>query len=462
MERLTSSRTKLAVLCAFLLIIFITGGSSRADVPALLLLRPVSLLVLAYGLLILTRERIRNYWPLVAIAVASVTLTALHLIPLPPALWHAIPGREGLVELDRMLGLGEMWRPLTLDPQATRNALMALTTPCAILVLAIQLDMREREASLTFVLALGVLTAIWALLQLVGNPRGPLYLYDLTSYGSAVGLFANRNHQAVFLASLVPLMYCWVQLAPGSWKDFSAGKGRRASAAAAGALLLIPLTLIAGSRAGVLTLILSICITAAGIVLVSAAEGARRRQARSGFKRVAPVATGGLVLAALAFLTMSLGRDRAFDRLIGADPIASLRADLLPVTWEIALKHFPWGTGVGSFDDVYRMYEPDMLLMPEYVNHAHNDLLEIFMTGGMIGILIVIFGVTLFAIRSWSIARGGLAKIRADIWPAAALAALAVLFIASLVDYPLRTPAMASYAVLLAIWASNARSVTTS
>lgn len=461
-DRLVSSRTRLIVLCAFLLIVFLTGGSSRADMPSLVLLRPVSLLVLGYGLLTLSRKHVRRYWPLVAIAAAAVVLTVLHLVPLPPGLWHALPGRESIVEIDRLLGLQDLWRPLTLDPQATRNALLALVTPCAVLVLGIQLDAREREVLLTFLLGIGALTIIWGLLQLVGSPRGPLYLYSATSYGSPVGLFANRNHQGVFLASLIPLLYCWTQLAQGSWKDLGTSKGRRSSMAVAGMLLLVPLVLINGSRAGLLTLVLSICATVPVIVLVSSAMKKRRGQRSSALARVAPVATGIVVVAGLALVTIGLGRDRAFERLIGADALAGLRADLLPATWKIAAENFPWGTGVGSFDDVYRMYEPDALLMPEYVNHAHNDFLELFMTGGLAAALIMAFATVVFAVRVWSIVRGGFAEIRANIWPAAALIALTVLFIASLIDYPLRAPAIASYAVLLAIWASNSRNTAAS
>lgn len=454
LESVLSSRARLSVLCGLLVVIFLTGGSSRADMQSLVLLRPISLLALGYGLLTISQEHIRRYWPLVTIAAATVVLFAFHLIPLPPGLWHSLPGRETIAELDALLGLNDQWRPLTLDPQTTRNALLALATPCAVLVLGIQLGTGQHEKLLTFILGLGVLTAIWGLLQLMGSPRGPLYLYSLTSYGSPVGLFANRNHQAVFLASLIPVMYCWAQLAQGSWKDIGTTKGKRSAMAAGGMLLLIPLLLITGSRAGLLTLILSVCVTAA-LIAVIAPAGARRTHRSSALARIAPAAVAAAVVGGLGLVTIGLGRDRAFERLIGSDPIADTRADLLPATWRIAVDAFPWGTGAGSFDDVYRMRESDTLLRPEYVNHAHNDFLEVLMTGGLPGLLILIFGIVLFAARGWGIWRAGRAKIRGNIWPAAALIALAILFIASLIDYPLRVPAMASYAVLLAIWASR-------
>ncbi|MEC9068332.1 MAG: O-antigen ligase family protein [Pseudomonadota bacterium] len=419
----------------------------------LLVLRPVSILVLGYGLLTLSREHVRRYWPLVLIAGAAVILAVAHLLPLPPALWQALPGRETVVAIDHALGWSELWRPLTLDPQASRNALMALVTPCAVMVLAIQLDERQRELLLTFLLALGALTALWGILQLMGNPRGPLYLYSKTSYSFPVGLFANRNHQAVFLVSLIPLLYAWVRLGHGSWTDIRSSRGRRGSVAIGGMLVLIPLVLIAGSRAGLLTLVLALCGTAALLVLAPAGRARNSRTRR--LARWGPAMVGAAAIAGLVLVTIGVGRDRAFERLLGADSLGGLRADLLPATWDIALRHLPWGSGIGSFDDVYRMYEPDGLLMPSYVNHAHNDVIELFMTGGVPALLILAFAMAFYVHRFWTLVRKRAAGLRAAPLSGAALLALAILFVASLIDYPLRAPAMASFAVLLSIWASK-------
>lgn len=450
---LTSSHVRIIVLCGFLLVVFFTGGSSRADMQSLMLLRPISLLALGYGLLTLSRESIRTHWPLITITAGIVALTILHLVPLPSDLWSQLSGRGVVARIDELLGLNNSWRPLTLDPQATRNALMALAPPCAVLVLGIQLDTRQRETVLTFILGLGALTAIWGLMQVMGNSRGPLYLYSMTNYGSPVGLFASRNHQAVFLASLIPLLYCWVHLAQGSWKELGTSKGRRSGIAVAGVLLLIPLILVVGSRAGLLALVFSICVTAVLIAATWSAAGKRRGRRPSALFRIALPVTGVLVVIGLALVTIGVGRDSAFERLIGSDPIDDMRADLAPTTWRIAVENLPWGTGIGSFDDVYRMYEPNALLMPQYINHAHNDFLEVLMTGGLAGALIIAAAIVFFTARTWAIARGGRAAIHANVWSAAALTALAILFVASLIDYPLRVPAMASYAVLLAIWA---------
>ncbi|WP_338446762.1 O-antigen ligase family protein [Pelagerythrobacter marensis] len=468
-----SADARLIVLAAFLLLVFLTGGSSRADMPSLAVLRPVSILVLGYALLTLSREHLLTNRAVALIAAAAMAMALLHLLPLPPEIWRALPGREGIAAIDSALGFTDAWRPLTLDPQATRNALMALVVPCAVFALAIQLTERGRETMLTVVLALGALTAVWAVLQLMGSPRGPLYLYSLTNYGAPVGLFANRNHQAVFLASLIPLVFCWALRAEGAWSDMRSARGRRGGIAIACTLLFVPLVLIGGSRAGLLALLLSICATAAIAMAISGGErrngkasrnrGSRKRSRhgparRSAIARFAPALAAVVVVAGLGLLTIGMGRDRAFERLVGSDPIDDLRGDILPVVWDIAIAHFPWGTGLGSFDDVFRSFEPDALLTPSYINHAHNDFVEIFMTGGLPGLAILFAALAVLAARAWAVLRRGRQGIREDALPAGALIALILLLIASLVDYPLRTPALAGYAVLLALWAGRTRS----
>jgi len=452
-----SPRARLIVLCAFLLLVFFTGGSSRADMPALLVLRPVALLVLGYGLVTLSRTHVAQHKAIALIAAAAVALPVLQLVPLPPGIWQALPGREGIAAIDGFLGFDNLWRPLTLDPQATRNALMALAVPCAVLVLAVQLDPRDHEIVLTIVLALGALSAVWALLQLMGNPRGPLYLYSVTNHGWAVGLFANRNHQGVFLASMIPLAYCWAMLGGGAWRDLRSPRGRRAAIAAACVLLFVPLILIGGSRAGLLTLVLSLCATAALAAVTLGGRGRRRDSRSARLLRFVPVIAGLTAIAGLGLLTGGMGRDLAFERLISADPVTDLRNDVLPLVWAIARDHFPAGVGMGAFDDVFRSAEPDALLSPTYVNHAHNDLLELTMAGGLAGTALMVAAIGLLTIRAGRVFVHQRGKLSTNILPAGALVALAILLIASLVDYPLRTPALAVYAVLLALWTGERR-----
>ena len=107
------------VLSLLLVLIFLTGGSSRYDTPHLMLLRPAAVIALGYACLSLTRAHLRSYWPLWLLFSACVLLVISHLIPLPPSLWHHLPGRELVLDIDAFAGLGGTWRPLTLFPEGT-------------------------------------------------------------------------------------------------------------------------------------------------------------------------------------------------------------------------------------------------------------------------------------------------------------------------------------------------------
>ncbi|MGN6496039.1 MAG: O-antigen ligase family protein, partial [Tsuneonella sp.] len=197
--RLTALYTLLA--CAFLF-----GGGARADIYSLILLRPLAILFAGYALVALSPTQFARMGIPALVVVAMMALAALQLVPLPPAVWTALPGRELVADISRDTGMSAIWRPLTLAPGRTWNTLFALFVPfAAFLLVAIQAR-RQGDRLLWPILAFGVATALLGLAQVIGPEDGPLYLYRITNPGNAVGLFANRNHNAIFLASLIPLL----------------------------------------------------------------------------------------------------------------------------------------------------------------------------------------------------------------------------------------------------------------
>ncbi|HMP55294.1 MAG TPA: hypothetical protein PKD92_01825, partial [Novosphingobium sp.] len=61
---------------------------------------------------------------------------------------------------------GDLWRPFTLAPAATRNALFSLSVPLAVGLLMIQLDGEERAALLGVIVAFALASLALAVLQL--------------------------------------------------------------------------------------------------------------------------------------------------------------------------------------------------------------------------------------------------------------------------------------------------------
>ncbi|MBK8631856.1 MAG: hypothetical protein IPN84_17245 [Sphingomonadales bacterium] len=314
-------------LSALLILIFATGGASRADVASLPVLRPAATAFLFLGLYWLKAEQVSRHRFLFGWAAAIALLALGQLIPLPPHVWQSLPGRDLIAEIDHTVGLGEIWRPLTMTPAATRNAFWSLMPPLACLVLAAQLEATEHKKVLNLVLLFGLTSAAMGMLQLLGDPNGPLYFYKVTNNGAAVGLYANRNHQALLLATLLPMLAVWALM---QTDDSHVARLRAVLAIGAGGFI-VPLLLITGSRAGLIlglgALALSSAILAAG--LRGSAKGNSTSNLASGSTRAKPKgwrigipALIGLLLGGVAVLvaiTVAFSRDLALERLIARD-----------------------------------------------------------------------------------------------------------------------------------------------
>ena len=437
-ERLTSIRTgkwslQLIVLCLFLGLLLVTGGSSRYDVPQLVLLRPIAVCALGFALATIEVDAWRNYKSVLVLFASVFALTALHLIPLPPHVWQALPGRQIVAEIDAAAGLKDIWRPLTMFPEGTWNALYSLCVPLAALLLAAQLSRRDLARVLVWVVVLSLVTGLVGVLQAAGSD---IKFYRVDS--PTAGLFANRNHQAAMLACAFPMLGAAAMLAP----HFRIPARAARIVCAAGAITLIPLLLVTGSRMGLVAAVLAFLYT--GVVILRQGEGGRRRPYHS----LALVASGLAVAAIMVMASVYAARDLAIDRL-GAEA-EDLRWEFWSAVVDFLPQYLPWGTGVGSFVPVYQIHEPAGMLLPQYINQAHNDWLDIALTSGVPGIVIALIALAMLAraMGAALVTRGAAGHIRR-----AGIGTILVLAFASLSDYPLRTPALAAVFAVAVIWA---------
>ncbi len=123
---------------------------------------------------------------------------------------------------------------------------------------------------------------------------------------------------------------------------------------------------------------------------------------------------------------------------------------------------FPAGTGLGSFPQVYRTYENQNSVGSELVNHAHNDYLEFVMELGLAGLVLILAFIFWWANRTFQVWRSSYKG--GDLGRAGSVVVLVVL-LHSMVDYPIRTSAMAVFvamacALMVPVW--SRRSQTTS
>jgi O-antigen ligase len=326
---------------------------------------------------------------------------------------------------------------MTTAPDATWNALFSLFVPLAVLLLCMQISFDERLILLPLIIGLSAMSGLVGLLQVVGSPEGPLYLYRITTTGSAVGLFANRNHAAVLLACTFPL------LALFAWSE-AAGRRFRSGTAAVIGLALIPLLLVTGSRAGILLGVVGVGSAFALHVMRGNAAGAGNR------RRNALFLAAGLVSVVILFVAYS--RAEAIQRLLAIRGDEDLRFQALSPILAMLWKYFPFGSGFGSFAPVFQIDEPYGLLMPTFLNHAHDDWLETVTDGGLASLVVLVLAVgclTREAFRAITApvrnsSRLMLAQVGAII--------LVMLGISSLVDYPLRVPSLQCLAVIAIFW----------
>lgn len=433
------------VLLIFLGLVAALGGGARSDIFSLAILRPASVVVLGYAIWKVDRQQINQHRAILYIVFSAVTLTALHLLPLPPQIWQSLPGRGILAEIQASTGSGPTWQPLSMAPAGTINALFSLTVPLATLLLCIQLTKRELTSLSAAIVIFTLISGLLAVVQTIGSPEGPAYLYKVTNHGAAVGLFANRNHQAVLLAITLPCLALTTHM-------FRRSHERRRfsdSVAMAIALLLIPLVLVTGSRAG---LAIALIMGLLALPLISRHPIAKDRRAKRKFDPL--ILVGAIFASILVLLFILLHKAAAFERLTGKDVGDDLRISIWQPTVDLIVRYFPLGSGVGTFSEVYQISEQDRLLDLFYINHAHNDYLEVAMTSGLPGLVILGAAVVWYVTRARRLvsAKGSdLGKVALGRAGAAILLAFAA---SSAFDYPLRVPSMSALFCIALVWLS--------
>lgn len=412
----------MVVLLAFAVLL---GGASRQHALRLALveLAALPLLIMAGGKLFSDEDFWNRHRLALGLLLGMAATPLLQLIPLPPAIWTALPGRDPLVLSLGLANIPPGWGPLSLTPEQTWRAFLALIPPAAmfIAVLTAAADLRRR---LVYLLLACVTAAILlGVLQLVS---GRFYPWTTTEPGNMVGFFANRNHLATLL--LVSLPFAAAIL----------GGAFRLRTEGGQAALWLSMTFM-----GLVVIALGVTRSRTGVILVGPALVASFVIAwiAGGRGRLRPqllAVIGGAAVAVAAIGLFALGP--IMDRF---DPNAAPegRFENWPTVAEAAQSYLPVGSGLGSFDPVYRSVEPLERLDATFFNQAHNDYLEIWLETGWIGAGLLIGFLIWWTRRTWSAWRAAPSR-DTDIQRAASVAMLMVM-IHSAVDYPIRTETIA-------------------
>ena len=427
-------------LAAYLTLCLLLGGSSAAGAFGNLLLQLIGIAIVA--VLLLRRSSVipSAGIPVAMVLAAWMIVLIVQVVPLPAALWALLPGRGDIAAQYALAGMPLPSLPWSLAPDATIATLCGLTVPAAILLLTYVADRETRRMAIFAVIAVAAASILTGLLQRVGGEDSPLYFYAVTNRGSSVGFFSNRNHLATLLLMTLPLLGALAVVRRGT-----SGRMSRSTIhvlAAAGALLLAIGVGAAGSMAGWLLLVPVAFATWAVF---------RRGETSRGERRLLHSTIAVAVIGAGMAIAMPFGL-KDFDAKLNTDN-PHLRSEASRTGSRAALDFFPFGSGAGSFVTVYPAYEDARTVDDEFLNHVHNDYIETWLEYGLAGVLLIAAALWLWLSRARSLWR--LASEASDL-QRAAFVAIGVAAAHSLVDYPLRTAAIAALlAFVVAVMATE-------
>lgn len=415
-------------VAAVLVLAFVTGGGAADYGLGDALTQWLALPLLAWAALAVTAlpaSRVRRAAVAAALLVAGTV--AVQQLPLPGGLWGSTAVRNALGSDLHAAGVSATRHLWSLSPLASESGLWSLLPAVAVFLGTLAVPERRQRGLLLLVVALSAASLLLGYLQL-GAPQDSL-LNPFPQWAPALnGLFANPNHQATALALSLLAIAALLLEDRGREAPFLPG-WVRFGLAALGLLLLasLPLT---GSRAALLLAVL-------GLVCVPLLVGGGRRRATSATRTW----TTRVVLGVLAVGTVS-----AAIGWLRYDRAEQVRWSVAQSTLAMGTAHAPWGAGVGSFVAWFDQATPASLMQRSYFNHAHNEYAQWWLESGVVGMaaLLVVLAVLLacFPRRTRVGDDNGVAV--------AAWVGCVLLLLHSLVDYPLRTPALMTVAGLLA------------
>lgn len=365
-----------------------------------------------------TPRRVSGWVPLVCLLV--VALPVIQLVPLPPSVWHALPGRDVEIASLALVGREEAWMPWSMAPNRTLAVLLAMIPPLAMMWFVGSLDERGRNGVLRAISIVALISVVLGAFQLAAPLDKVPSFYSYIHRGYVIGFQSSRNSEVDVL--LIGLLATTALFAG---RDTRSRNQTSAMVIYAGmVLVLLSGAVLSGSRGGILL----IPATALFTLLIVQPGGFFARRTLIGICAIALVGViAAWVLrdnAAIGKVAARFAQDRDFRTELWTDTIYAIG------------QYWPFGGGMGSFVPLMTPVERLEVVDPTLPSRAHNDYLEILLEGGIFGVLVLAAlaaCLITMALKSWK--SGSVTRAHSRF----AFAAFFIIAAHSLVDYPMRS-----------------------
>lgn len=390
------------------------GGGSHAGLANLV----VELTALA--LLAINGQLVLHFFksaprPLIALVCASLLLPLLQSVPLPPAVWQSLPGRDLVAQSFGLIGRSNAWFPMSLAVERTLLAFFAMLVPLAMLILVWGMDGSQQRPLLVLLLIIGGGTVLLGAQQLVTGNQWLIPYDQAVGTPDLQGIFANRNATGVFFDIILCVLVGILprgQVQP-KWLVFGVAM----------ALLLILGLVLTRSRSSMVLAIVPFAFALFRFTGLRMGKRLSRGYIVGVAVALAVLAGGGMLAASNVRVQKSLVR---FER-VADDPRWGIWSDSMN-----SIKRFwPLGSGIGSFAEINEIDESLENLSPTVAPRVHNDFLEPVLESGAVGMLLLGAWCLFLTIAMARALRRGRAQ-------QVGVFVLLVMALQSISDYPLR------------------------
>lgn len=303
-------------------------------------------------------------------------------------------------------GLVQIALHLTVSCFETWNAISTWLARAAFFYLAFAtLKVAElRTSVLSLVLGFGTLLSIVGMIQWSTSKGNVLWLIPTAYQDEVFGTFLNRDHYAVFAELILPIALTRALMSNSKW-PYSLAAG-----------VIYASVVESGSRAG------TALVSLEAMVIMAIALNRKAAEYRWVFSAA----------ALMIICSLAAGWQYVWFRFHSTNLFAFRREMALASIQMIHARPLS-GFGLGTWPMVYpafAIFDPPGF----YMNHAHNDWLELIVEGGLPVVVAIL-----------SIGYGSLVLSRSSLWAIG----IPVSMLHALVDFPLQKPAIAALVFFL-------------